>query len=124
MNKDLDLDFSSEISKAKKTEAPPPVPQATAPSVKEEVKPLNINIALEVLDGESPRLILKDLADLTGEEFLLWASRVFPVLDQKEANPRHFDTRSSKAAAFDQILRFHTTSIFHVKKELNWSKPH
>lgn len=123
MSKDLDLDFS-EITKAKKAEGPPPVSQTVTSPVKEDLKPLGVNIALDVKDQDgTPKVLLKDLAYLTGEEFLIWAARVFPVLDQKDANPRHFDSRSAKAAAFDQILRFHTNSIFHIKKEPS-SKPH
>lgn len=112
----LDLDLN-EISKSEAATPPPPV----APEIqKTEVKPLNINIALEIFDGSGggPRLILKDLGDLTGEEFLLWSKRVFPVLDHKDTNPRHYDNRSQKATAFEHILKFHTHSIFRVKKEI------
>ncbi len=118
MSKDLDLDFKEmappktvvkELSKDEKGQ-PPKLDNA---------KPLNISIALEPEPG---KVVLKDLAELTGEEFLMWAARVFPVLDQSAANPRDFDTRQDKARAFEQILRFHSNSIFHTKK--TEGKPH
>lgn len=118
MKKLLELDFS-DISSQKEVKAPPVAPPEQR--TPEQVKLLGINIALEPEPGS---VILKDLAELTGEEFLVWASRVFPVLSQSKSNPRDFDSRTAKAAAFEQILRFHTNSIFFSKKDSDQSKPH
>lgn len=113
MSKDLDFDFNKEM--AKKTPSAPA--DKSSSSTKQETntsQPLGISVAIEPEDG---KYVFKDLAECSGEEFLLWASRVFPVLEVEKANPRDFDTRSSKSKAFEQILRFHTNSIFHVRKD-------
>jgi hypothetical protein len=110
MSKDLDLDFKDVVAPkvVTKVENQP----VTQPPKLDNAKPLGINIALQ----EGSKVLLKDLAELSGDEFLTWVRRVFPVLDMNTIQLKDFETRQDKSRAFDQILRFHSNSIFNVKK--------
>ncbi len=117
----LSFDFS-EVAKAKQLPASEKaVEEQAISSLPKPIQPLGINVAVEIYDdaGGGPRLLLKDLAHLTGEEFLTWVAKVYPVINIKETNANDFETRTAKARAFEQILLFHSTSIFPVKKEIS-----
>lgn len=119
MAKKIDLDFSEMTKPVTAQITPPSAPKDTKPVQKtegkpEEVKPSGYVVALDGVDDGSYQF--KDLVDLSGEEFVRFAKRVFPMLDVG-ANPRDFDTPVAKKRAFDQILRFHKADLFHAKKE-------
>lgn len=113
----VDLDFS-EISSTTKAQIATPVAEEKSKEKKviaeKEIKPSGFVITF---DGPEPgTLYSKDLDDCTGEEFLTFAHRVFPMIDS-ESNPRDFDSKVAKKRAFEQILRFHQNSLFNLKKE-------
>ena len=112
----LDLDFSDVTTPpANQVAAPAPAPKQEAKKVElKEAKPSGYIIAID--DREPGAYRFKDLDDLTGEEFLTFATRVFPAIDV-DSNPRDFDTKMARKRAFDQILRFHQSSLFHSPKE-------
>lgn len=119
MAKKIELDFSEMTKPVTAQITPPTEPQEKKTVLKadgkpEEVKPSGYVIALDGPEDQSYQF--KDLVDLSGEEFIRFAQRVFPMLDVG-ANPRDFDTPVAKKRAFDQILRFHKADLFHAKKE-------
>ena len=112
MSKDrINLDFSSiSTSNTKLIEKQPE---------KKEEKVLSRNLPSNIivaLDRGERKYLFKDLVNLTGEEFLEWAARVYPVGD-KNLNPRDFDSRTNKIKAFETILRFHDNAFLSSKRD-------
>lgn len=100
------LDFD-DIS-GKKVSAPKEPKKPKKPSKK-------TNIVLSIPTNQPRTWIDKDLTDCTGEEFVLWASRVYPVNLKEEAEL--LDKEPMRLKAFKKILYYHTHSPFQRGKK-------
>ncbi len=58
----------------------------------------------------------KDIAELTGKEFIDWAKGVYPMEPQSDKDIELFNGRAPKIRALENIIRFHEQGLMTSKR--------
>lgn len=103
----VDLDFGDITSPAKKK-----IPKKEEKKKKEESKLSGLMLSIPVAHD---KFLVKDLVECTPEEFLSWASFVYP--DTSRVKAEDFRTISARKAAFKQALAYHINLMTKEEKD-------
>lgn len=104
MAKAVGLDFDDITGgKTRKKKAPPK---------KTQPKDNKKEIVLTLPGDEPGTYLFKDISECSGAEFKHWAARVYPDVSSLEVSK--LETLSNRMRVFNQILRYHTTCLFHT----------
>ena len=107
--KEINLDFSGISGQRHKKELSP------QPKEKQTVQNKDRDIILSIPTEDGKSWIQKDIGHVNGEEFLLWASSVYP--GPIEIDPKVLDNVTKRMTVFKKILHYHVNSPFQTGKD-------
>lgn len=110
MSKNLDLDFNDIVGKT--------TPLVSKPIT--ETKATSDDYKLTLYSSETGLKFLY-LSECSSNEFLSWASQLFPI---GEVDPTSFNTLDQRLRALKQIMRFHTETFSFLKKANSIRRDH